>query len=226
MERMLIVDDDIHLRKLVTTYARQANYQCLEASNGSQALALLQENKADIILLDVMMQGLDGFETLAEIRKFTQVPVIMLTARDEEYDKLLGFSLGADDYVAKQFSPKELIARVGAVLKRTKGNVKQDRRLIFEGLVIEPDSRIITIEGKTIHLPPKEFDLLLLLAENACIAFTREQLLASVWGVDYYGGTRTVDTHIKALREHLGPYRRLIETVWGVGYKFEYRTEN
>lgn len=226
MEKMLIVDDDAHLRKLVTTYARQEDYQCLEASDGSQALALLRENGVDIVLLDVMMPGLDGFETLAEIRKFTQVPVIMLTARSEEYDKLLGFSLGADDYVAKQFSPKELIARVGAVLRRTKRDTKRERQLAFEGLIIEPDSRAVTIDGKTTRLPPKEFDLLLLLAENACVAFTREQLLASVWGVDYYGGTRTVDTHIRALREHLGQYRRLIETVWGVGYKFEYRTEN
>lgn len=225
MQKMLIADDDIHLRKLVMTYAQQANYQCLEAADGPQALALLRESGADIVLLDVMMPGLTGFETLAEIRKFTQLPVIMLTARSEEYDKLLGFSLGADDYVVKQFSPKELIARVGAVLKRT-NDPKRNRQLVLGGLTIEPDSRVTSIEGNAIHLTPKEFDLLLLLAENACVAFTREQLLASVWGVDYYGGTRIVDTHIRTLRDHLGPYRKLIETVWGVGYKLEYRSEN
>ena len=223
MPQMLIVDDDIHLRKLVLTYAQMENFQCREAESGDRALELLQESDADIIILDVMMPGRNGFETLAEIRKTSQAPVIMLTARGEEYDKLLGFNLGADDYVSKPFSPKELMARVGAVLKRS--GAKQGKRLAFGGLVIEPEARGITVDGKAVSLPPKEFDLLMKLAENERMVFSREQLLDQVWGFDYFGDARTVDTHIKALREHLGPYRKLIETVWGVGYKFEYHEE-
>ncbi|MDE7244367.1 MAG: response regulator transcription factor [Oscillospiraceae bacterium] len=225
MPKMLIVDDDIHLRKLVLTYAQLDNYQCQEAESASQALAKLREDEIDIIILDVMMPEQDGFETLAELRKFTQTPVIMLTARGEEYDKLLGFNLGADDYVSKPFSPKELMARVGAVLKRSGGR-KCKNQLIFDGLTIEPDARTTAVDGKNVRLPPKEFDLLMQLAENEHIVFSREQLLDRVWGFDYLGDARTVDTHIKSLREHLGPYRKLIKTVWGVGYKFEYQKEN
>lgn len=175
MPSMLIVDDDFRLRKLVLTYAQMENYQCREAESGDQALSLLREAEADIIILDVMMPGKDGFETLGELRQFTQAPVIMLTARGEEYDKLLGFNLGADDYVPKPFSPKELMARVNAVLKRS-GGQRRPAGLTFGGLTIQKEARAVT-----------------------------------------------VDTHIKALREHLGPYRKLIETVWGVGYKFEYK---
>lgn len=222
MPSMLIVDDDLHLRKLVLTYAQMENYQCREAESGERALALLREAEADIIILDVMMPGKDGFETLGELRQFTQAPVIMLTARGEEYDKLLGFNLGADDYVPKPFSPKELMARVGAVLKRT-GGQRRPAGLTFGGLAIQKEARTVTVDGKAVSLPPKEFDLLLKMAENEHIVFTREQLLDKVWGFDYFGDARTVDTHIKALREHLGPYRKLIETVWGVGYKFEYK---
>lgn len=224
MPKMLIVDDDIHLRKLVLTYAQLENYQCREAENGQQALDLLHEAEADIIILDVMMPGQDGFQTLSEIRKFSQAPVIMLTARGEEYDKLLGFNLGADDYVSKPFSPKELMARVGAVLKRS--GKRQSDLLTFGGLTIEPVARSVKVDGKSVNLPPKEFDLLLKLAENEHMVFSREQLLDKVWGFDYFGDVRTVDTHIKSLREHLGPYRKLIGTVWGVGYKFEYREES
>lgn len=224
MPKMLIVDDDVHLRKLVLTYAQMENFQCREAESGRQALELLRQGEADIIILDVMMPGMDGFETLSELRKFSQAPVIMLTARGEEYDKLLGFNLGADDYVSKPFSPKELMARVGAVLKRS--GRKPDGRLIFGGLAIEPEARAVTVDGKAVALPPKEFDLLLKLAENERMVFSREQLLDKVWGFDYFGDPRTVDTHIKSLREHLGAYRKVIETVWGVGYKFEYCEEN
>ena len=225
MPKMLIVDDDIHLRKLVLTYAQMNHFECLEAESGSQALAKLREDEMDIIILDVMMPGQDGFETLAELRKFTKTPVILLTARGEEYDKLLGFNLGADDYVSKPFSPKELMARVGAVLKRSNGT-RWKNQLIFDGLIIEPDARTAKVDGKNVRLPPKEFDLLLHLAGNEHVAFSREQLLNRVWGFNYLGDARTVDTHIKSLREHLGPYRKLIKTVWGVGYKFEYQKEN
>lgn len=223
MPKMLIADDDIHLRKLVLTYAELEGFQCKEAESARQAIDLVQEGSFDILILDVMMPGMDGFEALADIRQFSQVPVIMLTARGEEYDRLLGFNLGADDYVPKPFSPKELMARVKAVLRRIQGG--QGDKLQFGALVIQPEARVVTLEGKSLSLTPKEFDLLVKLAQNEHIALSREQLLNKVWGFDYFGDARTVDTHIKSLREHLGSYRRVIETVWGVGYKFEYREE-
>jgi len=220
MARMMIIDDDLHLRKLVLTYADLEGFQCSEAKNAQQALEILHDADFDILILDIMMPGMDGFEALAEIRKVSQVPVIMLTARGEEYDKLLGFNLGADDYVSKPFSPKELMARVSAVLKRTRG--KQSDVIVFGELCIVPAARTVTISKKTLSLSPKEFDLLLKLAQNEHIVLTRNQLLEKVWGYDYYGDVRTVDTHIKSLRDHLGSYRKIIKTVWGVGYKFEY----
>lgn len=225
MAKMLIVDDDLHLRKLVLTYAELDNFQCSEAENSIKALELLRQSEYDIIILDVMMPGQDGFETLAKIREFAQTPVIMLTARSEEYDKLLGFNLGADDYVPKPFSPKELMARVNAVLRRT-GEIKPSAQLSFQDLTIDTDTRTVTLGEVPVNLPPKEFDLLLKLAQNEHIVMSRDQLLDKVWGFDYYGDTRTVDTHIKSLREHLGNYRKVIKTVWGVGYKFEYSEES
>ena len=222
MPHMLIVDDDLHLRKLILTYAKLEHFQCHEADSTANALALLRKYPFDIIILDVMMPGPDGFKALAHLREFTQTPVIMLTARTEEYDRLLGFHLGADDYVSKPFSPKELMARVNAVLRRT-GRKQPKHILQFKGMVIEPGARKVTLDGTPVKLPPKEFDLLLKLAQNEHIVLTREQLLNTVWGFDYYGDTRTVDTHIKSLREHLGSYRNFIETVWGVGYRFEHQ---
>lgn len=227
MPRLLITDDDLHLRKLVRTYADLEGYQCEEAGSGPAALAALQQGHFDLVILDVMMPGPDGFETLAEIRKTNQVPVIMLTARNEEYDKLLGFNLGVDDYMPKPFSPKELMARIGAVLRRS-GSREENRQiesLQFGDLIIVPDSRTVTVCGQRLSLPPKEFDLLLKLAQNERIVLSREKLLETVWGYNYYGDVRTVDTHIKSLREHLGTYRKLIQTVWGVGYKLEYMDE-
>lgn len=221
MRKMLIVDDDIHLRKLVLTYAELDGFQCEEAENGEQAIEKVNRTQFDIAVLDVMMPGLDGFETLAEIRKVSQIPVIMLTSRSEEYDKLLGFNLGADDYVPKPFSPKELLARIGAVLRRSGSKPSDD--LIFGELCISPGSRTVTAGERTFSFPPKEFDLLLYLAQNERLVLSREQLLNRVWGYDYYGDARTIDTHIKSLREHLGDYRKSIQTVWGVGYKFEYK---
>lgn len=223
MLKLLIVDDDRHLRKLVLTYAELEGFVCVEAEDGCEAIEKVSKGNFDIIVLDVMMPGIDGFETLAEIRKENQVPVIMLTSRTEEYDRLMGFKLGADDYVPKPFSPKELMARMSAILKRT-GN-KPGSKLNFGELCIFPGSRVVTAGKRSLNLPPKEFDLLLFLAQNEDLALSRDQLINKVWGYDYYGDTRTVDTHVKSLREHLGHYRKMIKTVWGVGYKFEYNHE-
>ena len=219
--RLLIVDDDLHLRKLERTYAQMEQFQCEEAVNGQEALKLLAAHPFDMVVLDVMMPGLSGFETLSQIRKTSQVPVIMLTARSEEYDKLLGFKLGVDDYVSKPFSPKELMARIGAVLKRS-NSPNPNRTLDFGELSISPESRTVILRGQNIALPPKEFDLLLKLAQNERIVLSREQVLETILGYSYCGDSRTVDTHVKSLRDHLGDYRNVIQTVWGVGYKFEY----
>lgn len=221
MKKMLIVDDDIHIRNLVKVYAELEGFQCSEAGDAEQALFLLSEADYDILILDIMMPGKDGFEALREIREHSHLPVIMLTARNEEYDTLMGFQLGADDYVSKPFSPRELMARVNAVLKRAGNEIGSI--LKFGEFCIQTDTRLVIAGEKTINLPMKEFDLLVKLARNEHIVLTRDQLMESVWGYEYYGTTRTVDTHIKSLREHLGEYRRLIQTVWGVGYKFEYK---
>lgn len=217
---MLAVDDDMHLRKMIVTYAQMDGYQCFEADNGTTALELLEQKKIDIVVLDVMMPGIDGFETLSRIREISQVPVIMLTARSEEYDKLFGFNLGVDDYMTKPFSPKELMARMNAVLKRVGRSAEEAIR--YGELSIEPKSRRVTIGEEPVNLPPKEYDLLMKLIENEHMVLSRDKLLESVWGYDYYGDARTLDTHIKCLREHLGEYRKIIHTVWGVGYKLEY----
>ena len=223
MDKLLIVDDDLHLRKLVYTYADVAGYVCDEASSGEEALSKFQIETYSLIVLDIMMAGMDGFEVLAKIRETSQVPVIMLTARNEEYDKLLGFNLGVDDYLAKPFSPKELLARIGAVLKRA--NTKSNRIFQFSGLLVDIEAREVLVNQSKVNLAPKEFDLLVKLIQNEHKVLSREKLLESVWGYDYLGDTRTVDTHIKALREHLGEYRRYIQTSWGVGYKFEHHVE-
>lgn len=223
MKQMLIVDDDPHLRALVKTYAELEDFYCVEAENSQQALEAAAATEFSIMILDVMMPGRDGFETLAELRKFTQVPVIMLTARKEEYDKLLGFNLGADDYLAKPFSPKELMARVKAILKR--GSSLSAGRLKFGSLEILSLSREALVDGRPLSLTPLEFDLLLFLARNNRIVMDRNTILQKVWGYNYLGDTRTVDTHIKSLRERLGPLRKLIITIWGVGYKFHYEND-
>ena len=225
---ILLAEDEERLRTVVRDYLVAHSVACRTAADGAEALEALRERDYDAVLLDVMMPGPDGFETLEAIRGFSQVPVIMLTARNEEYDKLNGFRLGVDDYVAKPFSPKELMARIGAVLRRTQVHTTAPvtKELAFGGLSIFPDSRIVTLDEKKITLPPKEFDLLYKLAQNEHIVLSRDKLLETVWGYRYCGDARTVDTHIKSLREHIGPYRKLIQTVWGVGYKFEKTDEN
>lgn len=223
MPTLLIVDDDARLRKLVRTYAELENYQCEEAEDGKSALNILHMVSCDLVILDVMMPGIDGFDTLEKIRQISEVPVIMLTARNEEYDKLMGFRLGVDDYISKPFSPRELMARAAAVLKRSYRPA--NTVMTFGKLSINPEFRTVTLDGNRLSLPPKEFDLLLKLARNERIVMSRDRLLEAVWGYSYCGEGRTVDTHIKSLREHLGPYRGVIQTVWGVGYKFEYHKD-
>lgn len=220
MSKLLIVDDDIRLRKLVRTYGEVEHYECDEAADGLAALEKLQNDNFDLVILDVMMPGLDGFETLERIRKISEIPVIMLTARNEEYDKLTGFGLGVDDYVSKPFSPKELMARVGAVLKRNERKMSV-LSYQYKELEIHPDSRTASISGRELVLAPKEFDLLLELAKNPGTVMRRDKLLQDVWGYSYCGDGRTVDTHVKSVRDRLGPYRSMIQTVWGVGYKFD-----
>ena len=224
MPTLLITDDDARLRRLIRTYAELENYTCEEAGDGRSALRIFQATPCDLVILDVMMPGMDGFETLEKLRAIRDVPVIMMTARTEEYDKLMGFRLGVDDYVSKPFSPRELMARVAAVLRRnSKG--RSEISMTFGGLTIMPEFRIVTLDGNKLPLPPKEFELLLKLAQNERIVLSRDQLLESIWGYSYFGDGRTIDTHIKSLREHLGRYRGIIQTVWGVGYKFEYDRE-
>ena len=224
MPTLLIADDDARLRRLIRTYAELENYTCEEAGDGRSALRIFQATPCDLVILDVMMPGMDGFETLEKLREISDVPVIMLAARTEEYDKLMGFRLGVDDYVSKPFSPRELMARVAAVLRRnSKG--RTETSMTFGGLTIMPEFRIVTLDGNKLTLPPKEFELLLKLAQNERIVLSRDQLLESIWGYSYFGDGRTIDTHIKSLREHLGRYRGIIQTVWGVGYKFEYDRE-
>lgn len=215
---ILVVDDEILIRKVIREYLESENYKVLEAENGLDALRVLSSNKVNLIILDIMMPKMDGFACLEEIRKTKDIPVIMLSAMKEETDKLNSFNLGVDDYVTKPFSPKELIARVKAHLKRT---VKNEEVYTYKDLIVDYRGRKVTINGKSVSLTPKEYELLTYFIKNKGIALSREQLLNSVWDYDYYGDDRTVDTHIKMLRKNLGVYRDLIKTVREVGYKYE-----
>lgn len=215
---ILVVDDELLIRKVIREYLESENYKVLEAENGLDALRVLSSNKVNLIILDIMMPKMDGFTCLEEIRKTKDTPVIMLSAMKEETDKLNSFNLGVDDYVTKPFSPKELIARVKAHLKRT---VKNEEVYTYKDLIVDYKGRKVTINGKSVSLTPKEYELLTYFIKNKGIALSREQLLNSVWDYDYYGDDRTVDTHIKMLRKNLGVYRDLIKTVREVGYKYE-----
>lgn len=223
---ILIVDDEPKMRDLVKLYLEREGFKVTEAGDGEVALELFKKTKYDLVILDIMMPKLDGLSVCKEIRKNSETPIIMLTAKGEEIDRVLGFELGADDYVVKPFSPRELAARVKAMLRRvnTKATTNEGTVLRFSGLTINLDAREAEIEGNKMSLTPKEFELLTFLAKNAGRVYTREQLLEHVWGYDFYGDFRTVDTHIKKLREKLSRYggsANLIATVWGVGYKFE-----
>ena len=220
MAKLLVVDDEEKIRTVVREYAEFDGYEVEEAADGIEAVEKVRKNDYDIIVMDIMMPKLDGFSACKEIRKTKQTPVIMLSARGEEYDKLFGFELGVDDYVVKPFSPKELLARIRAVLARTTGKKTEDV-VTYKGLVVNMTAREVTIDGKKVQMTPKEYELLFYLVRNMNIALSREKLLEEVWGFDFYGDDRTVDTHIKMLRNSLGEYRNLIVTLRGMGYKFE-----
>lgn len=223
---ILIADDEAKMRDLVKMYLVREGYKVSEAVDGEQALSQLSKNTFDLVILDIMMPKADGLTVCKEIRKNSDIPVIMLTARGEEIDRVLGFELGADDYVVKPFSPRELAARVKALLRRTtaKPSAATGAIMRFPGLEINNEAREVTVENNRVNLTPKEFELLSFLAKNIGRVFTREQLLEHVWGYDFYGDLRTVDTHVKKLREKISRYGEAggyISTVWGVGYKFE-----
>jgi len=220
-DTILIVDDEELIRDLIKEYISLEKFNVVEAVDGSEALKLFQQNNYALIILDVMMPKIDGWSVCKEIRKTSQVPIIMLTARGEEYDKLLAFELGVDDYLVKPFSPKELLARMKAIIRRSTVLGEHGERLSIEGLTIEFDSRNVYVDDKQVNLTPKEYELLAFLVRNNNRVFSREQLLDSVWGYDFIGDSRTIDTHVKMLRETLGIYRKFIVTVWGTGYKFD-----
>lgn len=219
MVKILIVDDEDRIRSVIKTYAINEGYKVFEASNGYDAIDIAKSKNINLIILDIMMPELDGFSTLKKIKEHKDIPVIMLSARNEEYDKLHGFELGVDDYVTKPFSLKELMARIKVALDRNKKVI--NKTYAYEGLFIDFDSHVLKIDDETVHLTPKEFELLEYLIKNEGRVISRENFLYELWNYDYYGDDRTVDTHIKMLRASLGEYRKLIKTVRGIGYKFE-----
>ena len=228
MSKLLIVDDEVNIRAVVREYAEFEDYEVDEAANGMEAVEKAKENDYDLISMDVMMPQLDGYSASKEIHKYKNTPIIMLSARGEEYDKLFGFEIGVDDYVVKPFSPKELMARVKAVLQRSRTTAApqpQSDRMVFEGLEIDLAGREVYVDGKKASMTPKEYDLLFYLVRNKGLALTRDKLLEAVWGYDFFGDDRTVDTHIKMLRGSLGEYRKFIVTLRGMGYKFEVNAE-
>ena len=218
---ILIVDDESRMRKLIKDFLTAKGYGILEAEDGEKALQVFEENseKIDLILLDVMMPKLDGWSVLRQIRQTSQIPIIMLTARGEEQDELFGFELGVDEYISKPFSPKILVARVEAILKRTQGDTKEVKD--YGGIEIDKEGRTVTVDGKVLELSLREYELLVYLVENENIALSRDKILNNVWNYDYYGDSRTIDSHIKKIRHKLGKRGKYIKTMRGVGYKFE-----
>ncbi len=227
MSKILVVDDEEKIRLIIKKYAEFEGYEISEAADGMEAIDMCRENDYDLIILDVMMPELDGFSACKEIKKIKDIPVIMLSARGEEYDRIHGFESGIDDYVVKPFSPKELMMRVNVVISRhsqsnaTKNEADAHDVYQVEGLVVDFTSRLVTIDGEKAVMTPKEYDLLFYMVKNKGIALTREKLITEVWGYDYYGDDRTLDTHIKLLRSSLGEYRKYLVTLRGVGYRFE-----
>ena len=229
MKKILVVDDEDKIRIIIKKYAEFEGYAITEASNGMEAIEACQRENFDLIIMDVMMPELDGFSACKEIKKIKDIPVIMLSARGEEYDKIHRFESGVDDYVVKPFSPKELMMRVNVVITRNARNslnnsgekVKEHDVYRYEGLEVDFTSRIVTVDGVEASMTPKEYDLLFYMIRNKGIALTREKLITQVWGYDYFGDDRTLDTHIKLLRSNLGEYRGLVTTLRGVGYRFD-----
>jgi DNA-binding response OmpR family regulator len=226
MYKILIVDDEPRIRQLISKYAEYEGHSIIEAADGMEAVAKCRTDRPDIVIMDIMMPELDGFSASREIRKFSDVPIIMLSARGEEYDRINGFEIGIDDYVVKPFSPKELMLRLEAIMKRCGTNrdaASENGNEIIElgGLRADVSARIVYIDGKRAELTPKEYDLLFYMLKNRNIALSREKLICDVWGYDYYGDDRTLDTHIKLLRKSLGEYSRYIVTLRGVGYRFD-----
>ncbi len=220
--RLLVVDDEEKIRSMIKKYAVYEGHEIVEASNGFEAIEMCQNRSFDLIVMDIMMPELDGFSACKEIRKMSQTPIIVLSARGEEYDKIHGFEVGIDDYVVKPFSVKELMMRIQAILKRTQSTNEQGKEiLVFEGLSIDFTGRIVMVDNQVMDLSPKEYDLLFFMVRNRGIALTRERLISEVWGYDYFGDDRTLDTHIKLLRKRLGEYQKFIVTLRGVGYRFE-----
>ena len=229
MKMILVVDDEEKIRIIIKKYAEFEGYEITEASNGMEAIEACKKEDFDLIIMDVMMPELDGFSACKEIKKIKDIPIIMLSARGEEYDKIHGFESGVDDYVVKPFSPKELMLRINVVISRNARNI-QDSKVTgeqehyvykYEGLEIDFTSRVVTVDGKIATMTPKEYDLLFYMVKNKGIALTRERLITEVWGYDYFGDDRTLDTHIKLLRSNIGEYRSQIVTLRGVGYRFE-----
>lgn len=223
--KILVVDDDTNIAELISLYLNKEGYETKTAETGKEAIEYFKEYKPDLMLLDIMLPEADGYDVCREIRKEHQVPIIMLTAKGEVFDKVLGLELGADDYIVKPFDPKELIARVKAVLRRTltkKSEEQVKNRIVLDDLIIDKDNYSVTYQGNVLELPPKELEVLYFLASHPKQVFTREQLLDKIWGFDFAGDTRTVDVHIKRLRDKFeGDHTWSIKTVWGVGYKFE-----
>ncbi len=224
MYKILIVDDEEGIREIIKKYAVFEGYEVSEAVDGMDAVRICREKNFDLIVMDIMMPELDGFSACKEIRKTKNTPVLMLSARGEEYDKIHGFELGIDDYVVKPFSPKELMLRINAIIKRSRGTDGEERKrevISLEGLTVDFTGRLVYVDNEKIDMSPKEYDLLFYLVKNRGIALTREKLITDVWGYDFYGDDRTLDTHIKLLRRSLGDYSKYIVTLRGVGYRFE-----
>ncbi|NEX02759.1 DNA-binding response regulator, OmpR family, contains REC and winged-helix (wHTH) domain [Pseudobutyrivibrio sp. NOR37] len=222
MKKILVVDDEEKIRSIIRKYGEFEGYLIEEATDGMDAIQKVRENSNyDVIIMDVMMPELDGFSACTEIKKIKDIPVIMLSARGEEYDRIHGFEAGVDDYVVKPFSPKELMMRVKVVTSRVRTTEGQADIFEYEGLEINFTARTVSIDGKRIEMSPKEYELLFYLAKNKNIALQRDQIITQVWGYDYYGDDRTLDTHIKLLRNSLGEYRKLLVTLRGIGYRFE-----
>lgn len=221
--QILVCDDESLIRDVIKEYLLIEKFQVFEASNGLEAIEIVANKDIDLVIMDIMMPKMDGYQAIKEIKKIKDIPFIMLTARSEEFDKLLGFDIGADDYVTKPFSPKELVARVKAVTKRFQN---EEISFVYEDLVLDDLAHEVKVDGEIIDLTPKEYELLKYFMQNKNIALSRDTILSNIWGYDFYGDERTVDTHVKTLRNNLGKYRDNIKTVRGMGYKFEVKEKN